>query len=82
MVEIQLRHGYVALIDNDDEGRVRQHKWRPLVQGRTVYAIARLPRLRGRQRTIYMHQLVVEAKRRERVQHRDGQGPMALRRRK
>ena len=74
MVEIQLRHGYVATIDDEDEARVRQHKWRPLVQGRAVYAIARLPRLRGRQRTLYMHRLIVEAKRRERVEHRDGQG--------
>jgi len=74
MVEIQLRNGYVATIDDEDEGRVRQHRWRPLVQGRTVYAIARLPRLRGKQRSIYMHRLVVEAKRGERVEHRDGDG--------
>jgi len=74
MVEIPLPHGYAALIDDEDEARVRQHKWRPLVQGRTVYAIARLPRLRGRQRTIYMHRLIVEAKRNERVAHRDRNG--------
>ena len=74
MVEIQLPHGYVAVIDDDDEERVRQHRWRPLVQGRTAYAIARLPRLRGRQRTLYMHRLVVEAKRGERVEHRDCDG--------
>ena len=74
MVEIQLPHGYVAVIDDDDEERVRQHKWRPLVQGDTVYAIARLPRLRGKQRSVYMHRLVVEAKRGERVEHRDCDG--------
>ena len=74
MVEIQLTHGYVAVVDDDDEARVRQHRWRPLVQGRTVYAIARLPRLRGRQRTLYMHRLVVDAKPRERVAHRDSDG--------
>jgi hypothetical protein len=74
MVEIQLPHGYVAIIDDDDEGRVRQHKWRPLVQQHNAYAIARLPRLRGRQRSIYMHRLIVEAKRNERVAHRDGDG--------
>ena len=74
MVEIQLRHGYVALIDDEDEARVRQHKWRPLVQGRTVYAIARLPRLRGKQRSVYMHRLIVDAKPRERVAHRDRDG--------
>jgi len=74
MVEIQLPHGYVAIIDDDDEGRVRQHRWRPLVQGHTVYAIARLPRLRGKQRSVYMHRLIVEAKPRERVAHRDRDG--------
>jgi len=74
MVEIQLTHGYVAIIDEEDEGRVRQYRWRPLVQQLNVYAIARLPRLRGRQRTLYMHRLVVEAKRGERVSHRDRNG--------
>ena len=74
MVEIQLTHGYVAVIDDEDEARVRQHRWRPLVQQLNVYAIARLPRLRGRQRTLYMHRLVVEAKRGERVSHRDRNG--------
>src|SRR3990167_2024449 len=74
MVEIQLPHGYVAVIDDDDEERVRQHRWRPLVQGRTVYAIARSPRLRGKQRSVYMHRLIVDAKPRERVAHRDRNG--------
>ena len=74
MVEIQLTHGYVAVIDDEDEARVRQHRWRPLVQQLNVYAIARLPRLKGKQRTIYMHRLIVEAKRGERVTHRDGDG--------
>ena len=74
MAKIQLPHGYVAIIDDEDEGRIRQHRWRPLVQGRTVYAIARLPRLRGKQRSVYMHRLVVEAKRGERVAHRDRVG--------
>jgi hypothetical protein len=74
MVEIQLPHGYVAVIDDDDEERVRQHRWRPLVQGRTAYAVARLPRLRDKQRSIYMHRLIVQAKPRERVEHRDGDG--------
>jgi AP2-like factor (euAP2 lineage) len=74
MAEMPLPHGYVAVVDDDDEALVRQHRWRPLVQGRTVYAIARLPRLRGKQRSIYMHRLIVEAKRNERVAHRDGDG--------
>jgi hypothetical protein len=74
MVEIQLPHGYAAVVDDDDEARVRQHRWRPLVQQLNVYAIAPLPRLRGRQRTLYMHRLVVEAKRGERVSHRDRNG--------
>jgi len=74
MVEIRLPHGYMAIIDDEDEARVRRHRWRPLVQGHTAYAIARLPRLRGKQRTVYMHRLVVEAKRGERVEHRDRDG--------
>jgi AP2-like factor (euAP2 lineage) len=74
MVEIQLPHGYLAVIDDEDEARVRQHRWRPLVQGHTVYAVARLPRLRGKQRSVYMHRLIVEAKPRERVAHRDRNG--------
>ena len=80
MVKIILPHEYVAVIDDEDEERVRQHRWRPLVQRHTVYAIARLPRLNGKQRSIYMHRLIVEAKPGERIAHRNSDGLLNARR--
>lgn len=74
MVEIQLTRGYVALIDDDCKHLVRRHKWRPLVQRHTTYAIARLPRRDGKQRTLYMHRLIMGARPGEQVQHIDKDG--------
>lgn len=74
MVEIEMRHGFVAMIDDEDADRVRQHRWRPLVQRHTVYAIARLPRLNGKQRSIYMHRLIMDAEPGQKVLHVDKNG--------
>ena len=74
MIEIRMSRGYSAWIDDEDEELVRQYKWRPLVQGHTTYAIARLPRKNGKQRSMYMHRLITHAKPGERVLHTDRDG--------
>lgn len=74
MVEIEMAHGHVAIIDDEDEARVREHRWRPLVHPHTVYAIARLSRLNGKQRSIYMHRLIMDAKPGQRCLHVDRDG--------
>ena len=65
-----------AWVDAADEELVRAHRWRPLEQGHTVYAVARLPQEGGKQRSLYMHRLVLGLKAGDGVQarHVDGDG--------
>ena len=79
MTEIPLTRGYVAIIDDEDAELVSGYRWRVLVQPHTCYAIARLPRLNGKQRTMYLHRLIVGAKPGERVLHADRDGLNATR---
>lgn len=74
MIEVPLTNGYAAMIDDEDAELVRRHKWRVLVQPHTAYAIAKLPRKDGKQRTLYMHRLIVGAKPGEHVAHIDRNG--------
>ena len=74
MIEIPLTRGYVTIIDDADAELVGGYRWRVLVQPHTCYAIARLPRREGKQRTLYMHRLITNAKAGERVLHIDGNG--------
>lgn len=75
MIEIPMAHGYTALIDEKHQELLGWgRKWRPLVQKHTVYAITRLPRLDGKQRTMYMHRLITGAQPGQKVLHLDGNG--------
>ena len=49
-------------------------RWRVLVQPHTCYAVARLPRLNGKQRSLYPHRLVMDAKPGHSVIHKDEDG--------
>lgn len=79
MIEIPLTKGYSARIDDDCAELVSPYRWRALVQSHAVYAIARLPSKDGRQRTLYLHRLIVGAKPGERVLHADKDGLNATR---
>ena len=75
MIEIPMAHGHTALIDEKHQELLGWgRKWRPLVQKHTVYAIARLPRLDGKQRTMYMHRLIAGAQPGQKVLHIDRNG--------
>ncbi len=74
MIEIRLTRGYVAIIDDGDAELVGAYRWRILVQPHTCYAIARLPRLFGKQRSLYLHRLVMDAKPGQSVWHTDKDG--------
>jgi len=74
MIEIPLTKGYTARIDDEYAELVSRYRWRALVQSHAVYAIARLPNRDGRQRTLYLHRLVMDAKPGERVLHADRDG--------
>lgn len=79
MIKIPLTRGYIALIDDGDAELVGGYRWRVLVQPHTCYAIARLPRRGGKQRTQYLQHLVVNAGPSERVEHVDRNGLMNCR---
>ena len=79
MIETPLTRGHVATIDDGDAELVSSYRWRVLAQRHTCYAIARLPRFQGKQRTLYMHRLIVDAGPGERVEHVDHNGLMNCR---
>ena len=60
MTEIPLTRGYLAVID-DEHADVAGDRWRVLVQPHTCYAVARLPRLYGKQRSLHLHRLILNA---------------------
>ena len=67
------------MIDNEDAELVAAYRWRVLVQPHTCYAVARLPRLYGKQRSLYLHRLILNAGPGERVEHVDHNGLMNCR---
>ncbi len=76
MTEIPLTRGYMAVIDDEHADVVGRYRWRVLVQPHTCYAIARLPRLFGKQRSVYLHRPILNAGPGERVEHVDHDGLM------
>jgi hypothetical protein len=74
MTEIPLTRGYAAVIDDEHADVAGGYRWRVLAQPHTCYAVARLPRLLGKQRSQYLHRLVVRAGPGERVEHVDRNG--------
>ncbi len=79
MIEIPLTRGYAAVIDDEHAELAGGHRWRVLVQPHTCYAVARLPRLFGKQRSLYLHRLILHAGPGERVEHVDRNGLMNCR---
>lgn len=79
MTEIPLTRGYMAVIDDEHADVAGRYRWRVLVQPHTCYAVARLPRLYGKQRSLYLHRLIVRAGPGERVEHLDHDGLMNCR---
>ncbi len=79
MTEIQLTRGYAAVIDDEHADVAGGYRWRVLVQPHTCYAVARLPRLYGKQRSLYLHRLILRARPGERVEHVDRNGLMDCR---
>ncbi len=74
MTEVPLTRGYVAVIDDEHADVASGYRWRVLVQPHTCYAVARLPRLFGKQRSLYLHRLILNAGPGERVEHVDRNG--------
>jgi len=74
IVHIPLGHGYVALIDKQDEIEAKKYLWRSLItpRSKTVYASAHLPGTRAS--TIKLHQVVLRVDSSMQVDHKNGDG--------
>lgn len=73
MKTIKLTQGKYALIDDEDFERLNQVKWHSHEDKNTWYA-ARSEYINGRQKTIRMHRLIMNAPPDKQVDHRDGNG--------
>lgn len=78
MKEIPLTQGKVALVDDEDYERLKQHKWYARKDYRTYYAMRHTRGTSGKQTTLLMHQEIMcfhegEANGRE-IDHRNRNG--------
>ena len=74
MKEIPVKGGLVALVDDEDYGRLAMLAWRSDTQQAVTYALTNLPRDGGKRKSPRMHQLVLPSKPGFRVDHKDGNG--------
>jgi len=76
MKQIPLTQGKVAMIDDCDFDLVSKHKWNTRKCRHTFYALCASSRKLngGKQKTIYMHRLILDAKLGQCVDHKDRNG--------
>jgi len=70
---IPLTQGRFAVIDAEDFPHISQYNWRCKLDGNTYYAYTTRS-VKGRQRKIFMHRLILNAPRNKLVDHIDGNG--------
>lgn len=74
MIEVPMTKG-VTLVDDEDAPRVLHLKWKPLrCKNGSVYAVARTREQDGKEKTVYMHRLILDAPIGKDVDHRNGNG--------
>lgn len=74
MKEVVLGSGAVALVDDEDYELINQFHWSEVHKGKTSYAV-RFHRIGdGKQLSIYMHRVIMNAKTGELVDHIKGNG--------
>ena len=76
-VEIPLRGGYVALVDEEDYQYIEVYPWRAVQRGDGMIAQALVPKwlwAQGTPRRIQMHRVIVQPPEGYRVVHRNGNG--------
>ncbi len=80
MKEIPLTRGYRAIVDDDDYERLSAKRWRasvmkPRADGSvTVYAIGSTSLRDGKERTLFLHRVVLDAPKGKQVDHINGDG--------
>lgn len=57
---ILLTQGKVAIVDDEDYDKISKHKWYAGKMGNTYYAVRKSPRKHGKQRTLYMHNEILD----------------------
>jgi hypothetical protein len=72
--EIQLTQGKVTLVDDADYDYLTQWKWYVIFDGSNWYAMRSIhsPETKNKKTTIYMHRVIVGAKKIDVVDHCDG----------
>ena len=73
MREVQLTQGKVTLVDDADYEKLSQHKWFAMKGGTTFYAV-RHPPIYIQRSLVYMHRIILNAKKGEEVDHEDHNG--------
>ncbi len=74
VVEVKLTRGLVTIIDVEDLEMVSQYKWCASHRdGNTEYAVSR-QKINGRQQTIRLHRVILNAPREMHVDHVNGDG--------
>jgi hypothetical protein len=80
MREIKLTQGKVTLVDDEDYDLLCLFNWYAQRDNKTFYAVRRLPRVNGKQKTEYMHRIVLARKLERAIKpgmmpdHEDGNG--------
>src|ERR1017187_9285416 len=62
MREIKLTQGKVTLVDDEDYDLLCLFNWYAQRDNKTFYAVRRLPRVNGKQKTEYMHRIILARK--------------------
>lgn len=68
-MKIQLTQGKTALIDDEDNGKISNNRWYARKIGKTFYACRR-----ESIRHLYMHRVILGAKKGQLVDHKNGNG--------
>lgn len=71
---IPLTQGYVAIVDATDYEALAKFRWYALVGPHAVYAVRCLPRVNGKQATVRMHRVLMNAAAGVQVDHLNGDG--------
>ncbi len=74
MIEISLTQGEISLIDDEDFEEVSRYKWRINRKKNSCYARTNATDCNGKKITLFIHQLVMNSKPGDQVDHKDHNG--------
>lgn len=74
MRRVRLSNGFVAWVDDEDFETVSKHKWCLSKKGKNYYAVTNVPVGKYKQKTLYMHHLILPPVKGKIVDHVDRNG--------